>query len=346
MSIPLRSAASEPLWRRIGARVPPPYLVLLVFGLLLLGLRAAFGLPIRSMMTITRGQLSVRYALVLMAIFAIASLLSRANDLFGGPRSARAQAARRALAMVRDWLPFILCLWVYENLHDLTRWIRPDTVDATLARADLWLFGVQPTIWLQRCLHPLLDDYMAFAYMMYFVFPPLLAGWLYLRGHVHAFKELQLAMLVAFYVGFLGYIAVPAVGPQLILQDQYTSPLTGWLFYRRVRQVVLRLQDFPRDCFPSMHTAISSVTLYFARQEQRHLPWRRWLLPAATVLTISLWFSTVYLRYHWVVDVLAGWAVAALACAAGVKLTRRWPSLSREQPSLQRDPLARRPDQP
>jgi len=56
------------------------------------------------------------------------------------------------------------------------RLIRPDTVDLALARADAWLFGVQPTLWLQDHLHPLLTDYLALSYMTYFVFPPILAG--------------------------------------------------------------------------------------------------------------------------------------------------------------------------
>jgi membrane-associated phospholipid phosphatase len=326
---PSPRTAGPALWRRIGARVPPPYVALLVFGLLLLGLRAAFGLPFRALLAITRGQLSVRYALVLMGLFALASLLGHARELWRREPGARGRALRAAWAMVRDWLPFIVCLWVYENLHDLTSMIRPDTVDSTLARADAAIFGVQPTLWLQRIQFPLLDDYMALAYMTYFLFPPLLAGWLYLRGHVTEFKEFQLGMVVAFYVGFLGYIAVPAVGPQLILRDQYTVPLKGWLFYYRIKQVVLRLQDFPRDCFPSMHTAISSVTLYFTWRHRRTLPWRRLILPPVIILTASLWFSTVYLRYHWFVDVVAGWGVTALACAVGVRLTRIWPTAER-----------------
>jgi membrane-associated phospholipid phosphatase len=339
MALPLRSelssAAGIPasqasptglLARRIAWALRPEYLVLLVFGAMLVALRLAYGLSLRGLLAVTRGQLSVRYALSLMGLFALASLLGNARQLLGPDRAQRWAAARQALGLVRDWLPFIACLWIYENLHDLTLWIRPDTVDAALARADEALFGVQPTLWLQRIVSPLLNDYMALAYMTYFVFPPLLAGWLYLRGHLREFKELQLGMLIAFYVGFLGYIAVPAVGPQLILREQYSVPLEGWLFYQRIKQVVLSLQSFPRDCFPSMHTAISSVTLFYYLRHRRLTPWPAALGPLVVALTASLWFSTVYLRYHWFVDVLAGWGVAALACAGGVQLVRRWPS--------------------
>jgi len=335
-------ARPRPLLQRVLGRVPPQYAVLLIFGLLLLGLRALYRLPILSVFwpPVTRGQLSVRYALVMMGSFALASILGHSRRLLTRQPGAGRTALRGAAAMVGDWLPFILCLWVYENLHDLTSWIRPDTVDASLARADAWLFGVQPTLWLQRWITPLLDDYLALAYMMYFVFSPLLAGWLYLRGHVAEFKEFQLALLIAFYVGFLGYIAVPAVGPQLILKDQYTTPLTGAIFYYRIKHVVLNLQSFPRDCFPSMHTAASSVTLFFAWRARRRLPWPRLTLPVATILTASLWFSTVYLRYHWAVDVIAGWVVTLIACAGGLLLLRWWPRREVARPPAELEPVA------
>ena len=55
-----------------------------------------------------------------------------------------------------------------------------------------------------------------------------------------------------------------------------------------------------RDCFPSGHTEIALVVLLYAwRFERRYFCG---LLPAVGLLL----FSTVYLRYHYVVDVLAG----------------------------------------
>ncbi|MCC6749756.1 MAG: inositol phosphorylceramide synthase [Deltaproteobacteria bacterium] len=307
------------LWRRLAARVQPQYLLLLLFGGLL-ALLHAFA-PQRLSFNI----MSVRYALWMMLSFAAAALVV---ELFhatrGRPRTVR-EALARSAAMLRDWFPFVLCLWVYENLHDLTHWLRPDTVDEALARADGWLFGAQPTLWLEQWAHPLLTDWMALAYLTYFVFPPLLAGWLYFAGHTGAFRELQLGLLVAFYGGFIGYILVPAVGPQLILAGQYRGPLTGRYVYWGAKVLVTTLQTFPRDCFPSLHTAISTVTLLFLLRHRRSVPLRPVVLPAVTLLTVSLWVSTVYLRYHWFVDVLAGFALALLATLSGIAFERRWP---------------------
>ena len=61
------------------------------------------------------------------------------------------------------------------------------------------------------------------------------------------------------------------------------------------------------DVFPSLHCAISAFILFFHRV---HAPnCFRWVL----VPTIGLWVATIYLRYHYFVDVLAGFALAAFA---------------------------------
>lgn len=310
----------QPLWRRLLIRIPPPYALALVFGGVLLVLRLTLPKELSGVMY------SVRYALTMVAVFVVAGLVRGVPDLLGkrGP-DARFTPLQDIAQMLRDWLPFVFCLWIYENLHDYTYLIREDTVDDALAAADAWIFGVQPTLWLEQYSHPLLSDYMAVAYMTYFVFPPLLAGWLYFRGQQEAFMRFQTALLVAFFGGFIGYISVPAVGPQFILLDQYQGPLEGEYFFWGAKWVVAGLQTFPRDCFPSLHTGISTVTLVFYMRNRVHIPLEKIVTPVMIILTVSLWISTVYLRYHWFVDVIAGWILAAGACAAGIALIRVWP---------------------
>lgn len=237
---------------------------------------------------------------------------------------ARRRGLRAAREMIADWLPFILCLWVYENLHDLTMLIRPDVVDGQLAAIDARLLGTQPTLALQRIVHPALTDYLTGCYSSYFFIPPLFAGWLWLRGHVEEFRELQLMMLLVFYAGFIGYVCVPATGPRYELAAQYTVHLHG-AYYDWCDHLMNGIEAVARDCFPSLHTAISTTWLICAFRWRRHIPRARLVLPILTVLTVSLWFSTVYLRYHWVADVIAGWVLGLLVQLLGPWLNRRWP---------------------
>jgi membrane-associated phospholipid phosphatase len=286
---------------RACAWVSPPYLVFGVFGGALLALLVVHG------KAPSFHHASVIFALSLMVAFTLFSFLTHGGWWRRG-------ALARSLTLVRDWLPFVLCTSVYENLHDVTQLIRPDLVDGTLARIDEAVLGVQPTLYLQAIVRPGLTNYLAFAYTSYFFVPPILSGYLYVRGHRAEFRRFQLVLLVAFYGGFFAYISVPAIGPRYWLADRYTVPLAGAL-YDATSEATNSLQQVSRDCFPSLHTAISTLWLITFVRLRHVLPAPRILLPLVTILTLSLWFSTVYLRYHWAVDVVAGWVLAGLSDA-------------------------------
>jgi membrane-associated phospholipid phosphatase len=73
-----------------------------------------------------------------------------------------------------------------------------------------------------------------------------------------------------------------------------------------------------RAAFPSLHTAVSVVMLACA---WRHLRTWFWI---ALPLVVGLWVSTIYLRHHYVVDLLAGFALAPLALLLAPRLDRWW----------------------
>src|SRR5208337_444080 len=59
-----------------------------------------------------------------------------------------------------------------------------------------------------------------------------------------------------------------------------------------------------RDVFPSMHVAISFLVWLYALRNSRPLFW------ILSPRILSLWVSTIYLRYHYLVDVVAGLLLA------------------------------------
>jgi membrane-associated phospholipid phosphatase len=69
------------------------------------------------------------------------------------------------------------------------------------------------------------------------------------------------------------------------------------------------------DVFPSLHIAVPAFILAFDFLHHRK---RFWL---CLVPVLFLWLSTVYLRYHYFVDVLAGFLLAVLALGLACK----WP---------------------
>src|SRR5262249_15229223 len=130
------------------------------------------------------------------------------------------------------------------------------------------------------------------------------------------FRTVALSVLAAFYLGLVGYLLVPARSPRLCYA--YDVPLRGVFgLYEASSWAWDSLQAVTYDAFPSLHTAISSIALVWA---WRLLP-RTWFwtyLPFVILLQIS----TLYLRQHYFVDLVGGWALAALVVWLAPRLQR------------------------
>jgi membrane-associated phospholipid phosphatase len=108
------------------------------------------------------------------------------------------------------------------------------------------------------------------------------------------------------------------LAPELVPDRSPVFPAAikqGWFY----QAVIFIYQHFEAEgaAFPSSHVAIALVTLYFT---WRYLPRLRWIHLA---LVIGLCVSTVYCRYHYVVDVFAGMLVAGLLVPLANALYRR-----------------------
>ena len=73
-----------------------------------------------------------------------------------------------------------------------------------------------------------------------------------------------------------------------------------------------------RDVFPSMHVAISLVVWLYAYRNSKRLFW------ILSPLILSLWLSTLYLRYHYLIDVLAGLILAPVSYLLANAFFRRF----------------------
>jgi len=234
-----------------------------------------------------------------------------------------------ALTVLRDFAPFLLALWLYETLHDLTPVIRHDVVDGRLIAIDRALFGVDVSVWMERFATPFVTRAMVFCYLSYFFAPAILAALIYWTGHRQLFRDFLVSLCVTTVVGYSGYLLVPAVGPYVYQASLFSGRLPGGGLEstESLISVVDALKGYARDCFPSLHTAHTTVVLVFARRFDRRAFFA--YLPIA----LGLYVSTLYLRMHYAVDVAAGFATAALAVWAGPRLERWWhrPPLARQR---------------
>ncbi len=199
---------------------------------------------------------------------------------------------------------------------------RSRTYETELIAIDRWLFGVDPTVWFERLAHPALTELLQLVYSTFYFLPFLLGAILWRSGQWREMAIVLLAVTLGFYLSYVGYVLVPARSPVYPIHGGESLP--GLWVAESVWHTLSRLEANKLDAFPSGHTEIMVILMVYAWRLSR-----RQAFPIFAVIGSLMIFSTIYLRYHYVIDVIAG---AALAFAV-LWLTDRWvarsPSISR-----------------
>ena len=183
--------------------------------------------------------------------------------------------------------------------------LRPEKLDSLLREVDRLLLPDTPSLLVQPLITPWATEFFSACYLL---FVPYLAFSIITRafGDLVRLRTFTVGLFSLYGVGFLGYALVPAGGPYLALPEEFTIPLRGGLI-TELNAYVVRAGSNGVDVFPSLHVAVSSFLLGFDFRHQRKRFWL-FLFPC-----VGLWLSTLYLRYHYLIDLLFGFALAALA---------------------------------
>ncbi len=223
----------------------------------------------------------------------------------------------RVGTFINDFSPVLYIILIYQSLGYLTQYLHPD-VDPQLIRIDFLLFGVNPTVWMERWVVPWLTGVLSLAYLSYFVLPVRLVHTLYVKNPRRDFNLAVFVLLLVWYLSFVGNIVLPAIGPRYTLAHLQTVPLSGSPIADFVSQLLNSMENNKRDCMPSGHTAIGLIVLYLSYRYARLLFYLFCPIVAALIL------STVYLRHHYVIDLIAGAALAAGCASIGPRLYLWW----------------------
>ena len=217
---------------------------------------------------------------------------------------------------MNDFSPVAFIIFIYQSLGNMIQHLQPD-IDPYLIRIDFFLFGVHPTVWMEQWITPWLTDILSLAYLSYYFLPLILVLTLYLKGRTEEFRQTMFVLTFGYYLSFIGYILFPAIGPRFTLSHLQTVPLEGSFFSDLVRDLLNAIEHNKRDCMPSGHTQIVLMVLFLARRYEKTI--FTLFLPVVCGLILS----TVYLRYHYVIDLIAG-ASFAIGCIFIAPWLYRW----------------------
>jgi len=225
----------------------------------------------------------------------------------------------RHASFVLDWIPLPMVVLTYAMLHKVVPLCWEETIDPWLRDADRALFGAHVGTLLQPLVSRPLTLLMSAAYASYYVLPLSAGLWLYRRDRI-GFRRLMAGEVGVLFIGYLGYLFLPALGPYVCVPE-LGAPLSGDFMGRFIRYMVeFRDGTFPRDAFPSLHTANAVTILLVGLSNHRRLA-AVYLLPV-----LGLIAATMYLRFHYAVDVGAGIALAVAWQPVANRLVAREPS--------------------
>jgi len=228
----------------------------------------------------------------------------------GAARNVRPTVAQKFWHFWRHWYPHLFFLFCFEELAKLVHLVTPAWQDAKLIAADYWLTGVHPTVWLEQFTTPGRNDFMQFAYITYFTYLLMVGGILYYRRDWRGYWSVMTYSAVGYAIGYIIAILFPIESPWFSMAGTWHGPLQGGPFTAAINFI----EHFGRvrgAAFPSEHVAGSVAAVWGA---WRH---RRWLFWVMLPLVICMCVSTVWGRYHYVVDVFGGIVTGTLGYLIG-----------------------------
>jgi len=239
-----------------------------------------------------------------------------------GMRMATRRSDNKALHIIFILYIFPVLFLLYPVALGISRSLHIPEFDPVLIQIDRFMYGgIDPTRWIFAHIHllPVTVEFLEYTYFAHYLYALALAAELFLRKRDNQLLEFRAAMLYATLLSFLLNMIVPAIGPRFTLHEfaDITKELPGIWIVDWIRSQIntgegitsvmtstIAKMNVLRDAFPSGHTMLTVVTLIFAFRTKATVRWI--LLP----LGVSLIISTILLRYHYVIDVIAGIAFA------------------------------------
>jgi membrane-associated phospholipid phosphatase len=206
--------------------------------------------------------------------------------------------------LFRNWYPLPYVGACYKEMARLVPTVRSWNGDQALADLDYRFWHANPCVWLERIQTPALTEFLQIAYTLFLPAVLLLAYAIWRRRNYENFQYYAFLIALGFLTSYIGYLLVPARGPRFLLAPLQHAPLRGLWLFAAMQGGLNRLESIAFDCFPSGHTELTILACWGSQLVSKRL-FRVYL-----AYTPALIFATVYLRYHYSVDLLAGAALA------------------------------------
>lgn len=235
---------------------------------------------------------------------------------------------REPLGIVRDWFPLILALLAYREMgwfQPMVRSYKWERIWVEWDRILLRGWGVHAVIegW-----GPALPTVLEIAYSLVYVIGPFSLAMLYVyrcRDRADRFLFLFLLGVLLAYVQFPWW---PSEPPRTVFPGEDFPSLET--IFRKFNLALVGFYGIHTSVFPSAHVS-GAFSAAFAMM--RVLPEKPWVGRLLLALAILIAVATVYGRYHYAADAVAGFALSLVAWAIALTVEGRRSTITKWNPS-------------
>ena len=199
---------------------------------------------------------------------------------------------------------YALMTFLYKETATLNTLIFPK-IDEFLSNLDQNIFNFQPSIEFSKHFNSLFfSELFYFGYFCYYLLPLVVFGVLY-KFLPQKIEEFGFILITSFLLYYFIFIIIPAEGPQFYFTFPDNHIEAQGIFGNLVK-LIQKNGEAPTAAFPSSHVGISWIVIFWLYQNLRKSV--KYFLP----FVILLMFSTVYIKAHYFVDVVAGFLTAPI----------------------------------
>ena len=226
---------------------------------------------------------------------------------------------RRVSSALRAFYPIAILLYGWLELTPLLLMFF-DSYWGTeiIIRWDKIIFGVHPTVWMQRLYQPWLDEIMNFIYAAYYTFFLLIPLYFYARKRKQEACAIYSFATFTYLTNYVFFFLMPVLGPKTVplLQQLQVKEHTGYLF-TFLNRIIQAGGGVAGAAFPSSHVAGALVWMLAGWRYSKKVG----IISAPISLTIGV--STVYMNLHHALDPIAGYLWGIICFFVALKLIKK-----------------------
>jgi hypothetical protein len=272
---------------------------------------------------------------------AVALLFGSVQSGFADSHVLHVGAIIVALAVARyvpsegRWSPFLrygyampLFGLFYLDTHHYIWVFFSEWFDPALIAFEESMLGFNFTSQIARIDSPLLLDFWMFGYFFYYLMPPLAVTVMIWKRRPDEFKRMMGAVSAAFFVSYAMFFFYPLEGPRYAMVEVLPA-LKGIILF----PLVMAIQNngsIHGGCMPSSHTAVAWIFTYYLLLVHRSTG--RFMVVISTILSVGCFWG----RFHYLTDVLVGFAIFLVAIWWTERYNRRRVGLTGASATAQR----------